>query len=191
MTVEHQSGILVINMPRKITGRIGMPKMELKCPSCGIIRLVQYREPSRRDTKCRHCSQFKGGRKPQETKGWTQESWLAYTKLNGVPNAKKFDGTAAKENHPNWKGGITKPNKLARTSKEAIEWRNAVFARDKYTCVSCNTVGGQLNAHHVKSFAKYPEDRLDIDNGQTLCKPCHQSVHATKLQKDIFLRANV
>lgn len=60
-----------------------------------------------------------------------------------------------------------------RTSKKYAEWRKAVFKRDNYTCQECGIVGGTLNADHIKRFADYPELRLNVDNGRTLCVPCH------------------
>lgn len=73
-----------------------------------------------------------------------------------------------------------KTDREIRNSKENTEWRTAVFERDKYTCVICKKVGGRLNAHHIKPFSKFPNDRFDIDNGITLCEKCHKRVHKEK-----------
>jgi len=53
-------------------------------------------------------------------------------------------------------------------------WRKAVFERDNYTCQVCKGVGGYLIAHHIKSWAYYPELRYQINNGITLCESCHK-----------------
>lgn len=81
------------------------------------------------------------------------------------------------ENHWNWKGGISTENQRLRNSSEYKSWRASVFERDEHTCQICNLVGGNLNAHHIKEWAKYPNARFDVDNGLTLCKPCHIEVH--------------
>lgn len=89
------------------------------------------------------------------------------------------------EKHHNWQGGITPLNKQARNSLEYKIWRKAVFERDNYTCVLCGVRGGNLNADHIKSFASFPELRLAIDNGRTLCISCHKKTNnfAGKLVK--------
>jgi len=79
--------------------------------------------------------------------------------------------------HPFWRGGVTPLNKKIRKSKKYIEWRKAVFERDKYTCQECQKVGGRLHPHHIKHFALYPELRFSVDNGKTLCIFCHQELH--------------
>ena len=60
-----------------------------------------------------------------------------------------------------------------RTSIRYGEWRKSVFERDMYTCQICGQVGGKLNADHIKRFSDHPELRLDLNNGRTLCEPCH------------------
>lgn len=87
-------------------------------------------------------------------------------------------GTYRRENSNMWKGGITPVNIAIRNSKEYKRWREAVFTRDQHSCQDCgekSRVGRAvyLNAHHIKPFATHPELRLDVSNGITLCKSCH------------------
>lgn len=74
----------------------------------------------------------------------------------------------------NWKGGVTPLNQVIRTSLEYKLWREAVFVRDNYTCQICQIRGGDVHADHIKKFADFPELRMAIDNGRTLCVPCHR-----------------
>lgn len=76
--------------------------------------------------------------------------------------------------HNFWKGGVNKINLKIRGSLQYRLWRESVFERDNYTCVWCGQRGGKLNADHIKPFCDYPELRFAIDNGRTLCIPCHR-----------------
>lgn len=90
----------------------------------------------------------------------------------------KLKGKFMGENNPAWKGGVVPINILIRNGSETAVWRKAVFERDNYTCQDCgDNRGGNLNAHHFKSFAEYPELRFDVDNGLTLCEDCHTKIH--------------
>ena len=64
--------------------------------------------------------------------------------------------------------------KSPRSRAELKEWRRAVFQRDNYTCQICGHRGGRLNADHIKAYVRYPELRLDVNNGRTLCEACHR-----------------
>jgi len=67
-----------------------------------------------------------------------------------------------------------------RFTPEYRVWRSKVFQRDHFTCAICGQVGGVLNAHHIKPYARYPEQRFDLNNGITLCEKCHKDIHRKK-----------
>ena len=85
--------------------------------------------------------------------------------------------------HCNWKGGVTKEYQIIRGSIEYKLWRETVFKRDKWTCVWCGyrskgSAPTDIHADHIKPFALYPELRFCIDNGRTLCIPCHKTTES-------------
>jgi len=76
-----------------------------------------------------------------------------------------------------WKGGIASTQNIMRHRKEYKDWRKLVYERDDYTCQDCGQRGGELHAHHIKPFAEYPKLRYVVNNGLTLCQPCHSKHH--------------
>jgi hypothetical protein len=84
------------------------------------------------------------------------------------------------DGNPSWRGGVTPLNKKLRKAIENRIWREGVFDRDNWTCQICGIRGGRLHAHHIKPFSKFPELRLDVDNGITLCCECHKDIHRKK-----------
>lgn len=85
-------------------------------------------------------------------------------------------GLKGEKNHF-WKGGITPINARIRNSVMYKLWRESVFKRDNFTCQECNSLGGYLNADHIKPFAYFPELRFEINNGRTLCLKCHKQTN--------------
>jgi prophage antirepressor-like protein len=55
-------------------------------------------------------------------------------------------------------------------------WREAVLDRDGHKCVICGSTE-LLEAHHIKSKAEFPELACKVENGETLCRKCHNKVH--------------
>lgn len=82
------------------------------------------------------------------------------------------------DKNPNWQGGITPENLKLRKSIEYRLWREAVYARDNWTCQKCDEMkSGSFNAHHIQNFHQYPELRFAINNGITFCEKCHNEFH--------------
>lgn len=146
-------------------------------------------------TKRRLGSRMSEEARKKSSKGWFkngQSSWNKGTKgvVSGYWTGKKRAGISGARHH-NWKGGITSINEKIRKSLEYKLWRKAVFERDNYTCIWCGTkfIKGKtgkvkLHADHIKPFAHYPELRLELSNGRTLCELCHETTdtygHNTK-----------
>lgn len=85
-------------------------------------------------------------------------------------------GVRVGEKAANWQGGKTIERTRIMSTLAYKNWRAAVFERDGYACVACgDDTGGNLEADHIKPFSLYPELRFDIDNGRTLCIPCHKN----------------
>ena len=107
---------------------------------------------------------------PQSNTGRThfKKGYIPWNKGKEYPRMKG-------KNHPNWKGGTSKAYKTGYFRVEYKEWRRKVFERDNYACKKCGFKGSQgyLTAHHIKSFAKYPELKFIVSNGITLCRDCH------------------
>lgn len=93
------------------------------------------------------------------------------------------------ENAYNWNGGSSRLNVTVRSLYENRKWMNAVKARDGQ-CLRCGLTDN-LEAHHIVELAdliethgvKTAEDARntpelwDLENGETLCRPCHYSHH--------------
>ena len=82
------------------------------------------------------------------------------------------------ENHYNWNPNKTdEEREQGRNYPEKKKWVKAILKRDDHTCQSCNIRGGTLNAHHIAGWSTHKSERFNVDNGVTLCQPCHDSYH--------------
>lgn len=65
-------------------------------------------------------------------------------------------------------------------------WRRQVKKRDNHTCQICSYVHQEkydIIAHHIDSYQTVPEKRTMLENGETLCKWCHNEFHKEYGQK--------
>ena len=73
---------------------------------------------------------------------------------------------------PPWKKSIDE----IRRSPEYSRWRDKVLNRYNHTCANCGAKDN-LEVHHIKPVAEYPDLILEVDNGKVLCESCHKKEH--------------
>ena len=117
---------------------------------------------------------------------WQEKKSKALTGRKRPDLSEQFRGTG----NSNWKGGVTPLRKSIRDCSKTAEWRASIFERDLYTCQECGKSGCYIEAHHKKGFgiiitehniasleeALNCDEMWDINNGITLCKPCHDKL---------------
>lgn len=62
------------------------------------------------------------------------------------------------------------------------EFREGVFARDNYKCVICGAEG--QDAHHILERRLWKDGGYYLDNGATVCGPCHIFCEKTDISVD-------
>lgn len=167
----------------------------MNCTKCNSHKLGKYKNI------CQNCYEKASREKWVCTSCWIETCRKKYTlcqpcsnRINGRRwNYKHSEETKIKiklttprkrwSEHPMWKWGITWEYKKIRQSPTYKWWRFLVFERDNYTCMICQQIWWKLEAHHIKTFIKYPELRFDINNWICLCKHCHNQ---TKWKEEKF-----
>jgi hypothetical protein len=132
---------------------------------CSRACMVIFMQKNARQITCEICLQVKKCKpRNQVSKG----ARFCSKKCKGI-----WMTLEAKKRHATGLTTLGQFNRFERYSKAAGEWRKAIFARDNFTCQICKVRGTYLEADHIKPFAYFPSLRYDIDNGRTLCRPCH------------------
>lgn len=54
------------------------------------------------------------------------------------------------------------------------DWKQAVISANEPKCKVCGANDVPLDTDHIKPYAWFPELRLNVSNGQLLCKQCHR-----------------
>ena len=103
----------------------------------------------------------------------------------------RMRGSVKGANNPSWKGGVTPERQRVYKTDRWNSLVKYIYERDNYKCQRCgdgHTRQNKLHAHHLRSWAEYPELRLKKSNLVTLCDKCHRWVHSRKnTEKDFIL----
>ena len=83
----------------------------------------------------------------------------------------------------NWRGFKRSIDYLERR-KFRQKIQSKIFERDDFTCQICLIRGIDLQVDHIKSWAKFPEERFNMKNCRTLCAKCHYQITFNKPMPD-------
>lgn len=98
-------------------------------------------------------------------------------KTHSEETKKRMSESRLKSGNGNWKGGITFNSRKFRKSNEYRLWRNEVLKRDKRLCQYQNCRIETNIVHHIKPAKDYPELRIVLSNGMTICDKHHKQIH--------------
>ena len=140
------------------------------CPTCNKDK--GYLTKSSRGNDCFQCSANKSGLKnrgniPTPNKG------KPASEISKIKTSCTKQGIAIED----FNGFITSKNQKLRCEPRMRDLKQKCYKRDNYSCNCCSKRGGRLNAHHLNSWKKFPEERYELDNLVTLCEKCHIVYH--------------
>lgn len=168
-----------------------MAKIEKTCEICNNVFETQHWDNYKtcsKECKAKLISSNLLGRKKTEQHCKNLSKSMKNSEANKKTRFKKgIENVAYGRNQTgpannNWKGGITNTNQKRRNDPRLLEWRKLVFERDHYTCQKCGTKGF-LQAHHIIPFSEDFSKAFDIENGLTVCVPCHEEIHGRFIGK--------
>ena len=188
LTEEHKRKISESLTGRKLSPLSDEVKRKISESNKGKTRSKEARQ--------RMSEAHKGMIPGNKGKHLSEEIKMKLSKINkgkrlSKETKRKIGQSEIGKKHWNWKGGISSLTDIVTNNRKYYKWRSDVFQRDNFTCVICGKVGGNLNAHHIKSFSSIMqyyeitniEDALkckklwNVNNGVTLCEECHRSIH--------------
>lgn len=186
---------------KKCSGKFRQKRIKINCAQCGFLfettkNLVLNRNRKFCSIRCMGLSGRGKAKNDALVKYMKQYgSWFIGKKLTkqhkenlskshkgqfvSLETRKKQSERMRGNKNPFWKGGHTNKRIAFMSTAPYREWRKEVFKKDKYRCIICNMNKCYLQAHHIMPFSQFPDQRLNIKNGQTLCIDCHKLLHKT------------
>lgn len=56
-------------------------------------------------------------------------------------------------------------------------WAQFIYRKYSEVCSICG-LGDEITAHHLNCFSDYPDERVDVNNGVSICKDHHKEFHS-------------
>ena len=138
-------------------------------------------------------STWKGKKHSEGTKDKIRQARLNDGHVPYLKDGVHWLTSKAKEDHPNYKGGLTPERQALYSSEEWSQSVKSVWHRDNAICQKCGKHHnseknrGNFHIHHIVSFM-VRELRSNINNLVLLCKECHRWVHSKENINKEFIK---
>jgi thymidylate synthase (FAD) len=76
-----------------------------------------------------------------------------------------------------WRGGGSNRSERAKIADWFTARRSDFLKAARYTCTSCQVVGGKLELHHMEPVSMRPDLAYEDSNIAVLCRDCHRAIH--------------
>jgi hypothetical protein len=180
----QKSSVAKLGKPSPLKGvKTGKPSwnktegVHINCKNCNAHMRIEPNQVGRKKFCSKTCMRagmeykglFKPGHAdlvPPESRGHSAETKAKMREVNRK-NARYGP------EHPLWQGGAREQRKREMKGYPYRDWRTAVFTRDNWTCQCCGVRGVYVEADHIKPWCAFPDLRYAVDNGRTVCRPCH------------------
>jgi len=162
-------------------------KVLCKCDICGNKKWVIFNNIKNINKYICHCCSLKTDEIKQKISSYRTGKHMSLKTKQKISNSlkgrifskehlqKKIDSAPKGKNHPNYNPKLSENERKKCHKIPGIgKWRKQIKERDNYTCQKCGCKK-YLQVHHINNFKNFKEQRLDINNGITLCKECHIS----------------
>lgn len=173
LTKEHRE-----NIGKGLKGRIPWNKGKSGSDSKETLekrRLSLTGKKRSEKTKERMRQSFKGRVISSEQRKKISKAQLGKKrKPLSLETKKKISITLKIRNNPNFSED-TIEYKIDTESPEYFHFKKCVLERDKHACQTCGSTKN-LEVHHAKPKALFPELLCSVENGITLCDICHCAV---------------
>jgi len=143
-------------------------KIKCQCEKCHYERTIRFCDYTPLCQRCNH-HDYKGGLPHCKVCG---KQLSTYTSTHCI-SCKSYRLMGS--NNPNYNPNLTEDERQ-NNRNNISPWRRKVKQRDEYICQCCGSTKNP-QAHHIDCYSLFKEQRLDVDNGITLCKKCHKKIH--------------
>ena len=118
------------------------------------------------------------------------ENILKQNSIKKRNNSEALIGRYGGNKNPNYKGGCARHilGEIPKFNRVQNVWSQMILSLDNFECKMCGETRGMLNAHHIIPVRKIYRENLNfsllvaLDNGITLCRKCHLSIHMREEQ---------